>query len=323
MWKTVLGGLVALLVLAALTTAVPAPAGEVAYPTRQLTYLVVWDPGGQSDVEARRQQPYLEKALGQKVNITYKPGGAGAVGWADMVRARPDGYQITGINVPQISILPMLQDVGFKTEQILTFNMFHWTPHFLAGRKDAPYKTMKELVEYAKANPGKVKFASTGTNSLGHVAAMLIRKLAGISFEYVPFTGTAPMMTALLGGHIDVAITVSSDAVTYMDRTAALGIATAKRSEILPNIPTLREQGVDLTTGSYRGVAVPTGTPDPIVQKLEKVFLDICKTPEYVEIQKKGGYEPIAMGVEESKAEIAKQAELFRAMFAEMGILKK
>jgi tripartite-type tricarboxylate transporter receptor subunit TctC len=310
-----------LTLVALLGVAVPALAGE--YPTRQITYLVTWDPGGQSDVEARRQQPLLEKALGQKVNITYRPGGAGAVGWSEMVRGRPDGYQITGINVPQISILPMLQDVGFKTEQILTINMFHWTPHLLAGRKDAPYKNMKELVEYAKGNPGKVKFASTGTNSLGHVAAMLIRKAAGISFEYVPFTGTAPMMTALLGGHIDVAITVSSDAVTFQDRINALGIASEKRSELLPNLPTMREQGVELTTGSYRGVAVPVGTPDPVVRKLEQAFLDICRNVEYVDTQKKGGYEPIAMGVEESKVVIARNAALFRGVFEEMGILKK
>jgi len=309
--------------LAILAAALPALAGEVAYPTRQVTYLVTWDPGGQSDIEARRQQPLLEKILGQKVNVTYRPGGAGAIGWAETVRARPDGYQITGINVPQISILPMLQDVGFKTEQLLPVNLFHWTPNLLAGRKDAPYKTMKELVEYAKANPGKVKIASTGTNSLGHTAALLVAKATGTKFEYVPFTGTAPLMTALLGGHIDVAITVSSDAVSFGDRVNVLGMASQKRSEFLLNVPTLREQGVDVTTGSYRGVAVPVGTPDPIVRKLEKAFLEICKNPEYVETQKKGGYEPIAMGVEESKAEIARMAGLFRATFEEMGLLKK
>lgn len=307
--------------LAILAGALPALAGE--YPTRQLTYLVTWDPGGQSDIEARRQQPMLEKILGQKVNITYRPGGAGAIGWAETVRARPDGYQITGINVPQISILPMLQDVGFKTEQLLPINLFHWTPNLLAGRKDAPYKTMKELVEYAKANPGKVRIASTGTNSLGHTAALLVSKATGAKFEYVPFTGTAPLMTALLGGHIDVAITVSSDAVSFGDRVNVLGMASQKRSEFLPNVPTLREQGVDVTTGSYRGVAVPVGTPDPIVRKLEKAFLEICKNAEYVETQKKGGYEPIAMNVEESKAEIARMAGLFRTTFEEMGLLKK
>ena len=312
--------LVALVILFA---TLPALAGEVAYPTRQITYMVTWDPGGQSDIEARRQQPLLEKLLGQKVNINYRPGGAGAIGWAEMVRSRPDGYLIAGINVPQISILPMLQDVGFKTEQILPVNLFHWTPNLWAGRKDAPYTTMKELVTYAKANPGKVKMASTGTNSLGHTAALLVGKAAGITFEYVPFTGTAPMMTALLGGHIDVAITVSSDAVSFGDRVHALGMGSQKRSEFLPNVPTLREQGVDVTTGSYRGVGVPVGTPDPIVRKLEKAFLEICKNAEYVETQKKGGYEPIAMGVEESKAEIARMAGLFRTTFTEMGILKK
>jgi tripartite-type tricarboxylate transporter receptor subunit TctC len=299
-------------------------AGEMPYPTRQITYLVVFDPGGQSDVEARRQQPLLEKALGQKVIVTYKPGGGGALGWADMVRGRPDGYVITGINLPQISILPLLQDVGFRTEQILPVTLFHRTPMLMVVRKDSPFKTVPEFIEAAKKNPGKIKMAATGTNGLGHVAAMRIRKLAGITTEYVPFTGNAPLMTALLGGHVDVAITVSSDAVAYQDRAIPLGIASEQRVDILRDVPTLKEQGIDFSEASYRGVAVPVGTPEPIVRKLEKVFLDdVCKNPVYVETQKKGGYEPVAMGVEEAKALIAKGSAMYQGVFAEMGILKK
>lgn len=299
-------------------------AGELAYPTRQITYMVTFDPGGQSDVEARRQQPLLERSLGQRVVITYKPGGGGALGWAEMVRGRPDGYVITGINLPQISILPLLQDVGFQTDQILPVALFHRTPMLVVVRKDSPFKTVKEFIEAAKKNPGKIKMAATGTNGLGHVAAMRIGKLAGITTEYVPFTGNAPLMTALIGGHVDVAITVSSDAVAYQDQAIPLGIASEKRIDILPAVPTLKEQGVDFSEASYRGVAVPVGTPDPIVRKLEKVFLEtVCNNAEYVAMQKKGGYEPIAMGVEEAKALIARGTATYQGVFAEMGILKK
>jgi tripartite-type tricarboxylate transporter receptor subunit TctC len=214
--------------------------------------------------------------------------------------------------------------VGFKTEQLFPVNLFHRTPLLMVVRKDSPFKTVKEFVEAAKKDPGKIKIGATGTNGLGHVAAMRIRKLAGITTEYVPFTGNAPLMTALLGGHIDVAITVSSDAVAYQDRAISLGIASEQRLDILPEVPTLKEQGIDFAEASYRGVAVPMGTPEPIAKKLEKVFLDsVCKNPDYVDTQKKGGYEPVAMGIEETKALIAKGTAMYRDVFAEMGLLKK
>src|SRR3990170_1778968 len=123
------------------------------FPPRQLTYIVCFDPGGQSDREARRQTPLLEKFLGQKVIIDYKIGGGGALGWRELTKAKPDGYTIAGFNIPHVILQPLQQDVGYKTEQIVPLFIFHKTPLALAVLETSPFKTLKDLVDHAKKNP--------------------------------------------------------------------------------------------------------------------------------------------------------------------------
>jgi tripartite-type tricarboxylate transporter receptor subunit TctC len=307
-----------LAIFASLWTSLAAAAGEENYPTRKITYLLVFDPGGQSDIEARRQQPHLEKLLGQKIVIDYKVGGGGTVGWAEMVRGKPDGYQITGINTPPIISQPLAQNVGYKTEQILPIVLFHRTPLTFAVSKKSPYNSIKDYIEAARKNPGKVTIGGTGTNSGSHLTAVRFRKLAGVEIEYVPFTGNAPLMTALMGGHVDAVVGVSNDMVRFANEVRTLAIATENRFFALPEVPTLKEQGIDLEEATYRGVAVPTGTPEPIVRKLEKVFLEICKMSEVSEGQKKEGFEPTAIGVDESKAIIAKMIPIYRQVLTDL-----
>ncbi len=147
------------------------------YPNKQITYMVTFAPGGQSDREARRQQPYLEKALGQKIVIDYKDAGGGAVGWAEAARGKPDGYQITGINLPHIIIQPLQQDVGYKTEQLLPVAMFQSTPLGLIVLNNSPYKNVKDLVDAAKKNPGKITVGGSGTGSGPQFATLQLHKL--------------------------------------------------------------------------------------------------------------------------------------------------
>ena len=123
------------------------------YPTHQITYMVCFDPGGQSDREARRQAPLLEKLLGQKVIIDYKIGGGGALGWRALTKAKPDGYTMAGFNIPHVILQPLQQDVGYKTEQINPVFIFHKTPLALAVLETSPFKTLKDLIDHAKKNP--------------------------------------------------------------------------------------------------------------------------------------------------------------------------
>ena len=125
------------------------------YPSKGVNYVIPFGPGGESDITARHQQPFFKKLFGQDLIISYKPGGGGAVGWAQLNKMKGDGYNIMGINLPHIIIQPQQKDVGFKTEDIVGVYMFHYTPDAIVVTKDSEFKTLNDLVEYAAANPGQ------------------------------------------------------------------------------------------------------------------------------------------------------------------------
>lgn len=170
-----------------------------AYPTKPVAYLVRFDPGGQSDREARRQQPHLERLLGQKILIDYKVGGGGALGWRELVKSRPDGYLMAGINIPHIILQPLQQEVGYKTEQIVPVSLFQRTILALAVLNTSQFKTLEEFIDYAKKNPGALTAGGSGTFSGPHMASLRFEKLASAKITYVPFTGAAPQTMAFLG----------------------------------------------------------------------------------------------------------------------------
>ncbi|MHB1159939.1 MAG: tripartite tricarboxylate transporter substrate binding protein [Chloroflexota bacterium] len=314
--------LVALATLVSLAVVVTAVAGcgslggGEKFPTKQITYMVTFDPGGQSDREARRQQPLLEKALGQKVVIDYKVGGGGAMGWAEAARGKADGYQITGINIPHIILQPMQQDVGYKTEQLLPISLFQSTPQGLIVLKNSPYKDLKSFIEEAKKNPGKLTIGGSATWSGSHIATMRLEKLTGAKFEYVPFTGAAPSITAFLGGHVNALMANSDDMVKYKDQSIPLGIASDGKFDALPEAKSFKDQGIDMVEIIARGIAVPAGTPENVVTALEKAFLEVAKNPEVVAAQTKEGFAPIAMNGKESKAYIEKMIPIYKEITA-------
>ena len=213
------------------------------YPTKSVTYLVTFDPGGQSDREARRQQPLLEKILGQKVIVDYKVGGGGALGWSELVRSQPDGYLMAGINIPHIILQPMQQATGYKTEQIVPVAIFQRTPLALAVLKTSPYKTLKDFMDAAKAKSGDISIGGSGTFSGHHVATLRLQKMAGTKFNYVPFTGAAPQITAFLGGHVNAIFGNSDDLVKHADSIRVLAVAADNRFFGFPETPTFKETG--------------------------------------------------------------------------------
>ena len=160
------------------------------YPNKPITYLIPFDPGGQSDLEARRQQPLLEKALGVPVLITYKPGGGGSVGWAELANSKPDGYTIAGNNIPHIILQPLQRkNAGYRLEDLEPVALFQATPIGLAVLKTSPIKTLKDFVAYAQANPGAITIAGSGTYTGHHLGYLQFQKLAGIKVTYIPLPG--------------------------------------------------------------------------------------------------------------------------------------
>jgi tripartite-type tricarboxylate transporter receptor subunit TctC len=297
--------------------AVPAPAAD--FPKQPITYSIAFNPGGQSDLEARRQQPFLEEILGVKVIIQYKPGGGGSVAWAELIQQKPDGYFIAGVNIPHIILQPIVRgDAGYKTEQLTPIAVFQNTPIGIAVMKDSPFQTLQDLVAFAKKNPGAVTAGGVGNWSGPDLACSQFMKLAGIQMTFIPYTGAAPSVAAFLGGHIQVLMGNSNDLVQHRDKLRVLAIGTETRFSHFPDTPTLIESGYDMTASVDRGVAGPPGMPEAVVKVLEKAFLEIARKPEVIAAQEKEGYVSVAMGAAEMKAYLEKKTEALRPIALEL-----
>ena len=269
--------LVALLVMLA---AVFASAQK--FPSKPVTYVISFAPGGESDITARLQQPYLEKILGVPIVITYKEGGGGAVGWTELVtRAKPDGYTIYGTNLPHIILQPLQGGVGYKTEQINNIYFFQSTPCVLAVSVDSPIKTFQDFVEYVKKK-GMVTLGGSGQPSANSFATVRLAKLTGLKITYVPFSGSGTAVPALLGGHVDGLMTSTTMAIQYKDKMRVIAVATEERISLFPDVPTFKELGIDLVEKAYRGIAVPPGTPEDVKRVLEAAFKEVNNNPEFV-----------------------------------------
>lgn len=275
------------------------------YPNRPITYQIPFNPGGQSDVEARRQQPRLEKILGEKVIIQYKPGGGGSIGWANMVKQRPNGYFMSGINIPHIILQPLARgNAGYKTEQLKPVALFQATPIGLAVMKDSPFMSLEDLVTYAKKNPGAITCAGSGTWSGHHIAYLQFQKAAGIKLTYVPYKGASPSVAAFLGKHVTALWGNSNNLFQHRDKIRVLAYGTEKAFAPMPDVPTFQDKGYDVLASIDRGVGVPPRTSDKVVKVLEKAFLSISRNPEVVKQMLADGFIPLEMNAKQAEAYI-------------------
>lgn len=268
-----------LLCLVAVFTMVASATARAEYPDKPISYIIPFNPGGESDVTARLQESHLEKFLGVPVNISHKPGGGGAVAWSEFQRtAKPDGYTIIGCNIPHIIGQPMLRkDAGYETNGFELIMWFHFTPNALIVSKESPYKTLEEFLAYAKENPKAATVGGSGSFSANHLETLRMEKAAGVQVTYVPHTGTGPVIPALLGGHLTAAMGYSMLGVQYKDQVRVLAVAADERVESLPDAPTFKELGYDIVGGAFRGVAAPKGTSPEIVAKLANAFSETNK----------------------------------------------
>ncbi|MBT4263381.1 MAG: tripartite tricarboxylate transporter substrate binding protein [Deltaproteobacteria bacterium] len=276
-----------------------------AYPDRPITYQIPFNPGGQSDVEARRQQPRLEKILGEKVIVQYKPGGGGSIGWAKMVKQRPNGYFMSGINIPHIILQPLARgNAGYKTEQLVPVALFQATPIGLAVMKDSQFKSLSDLVAYAKKHKGAVTCAGSGTWSGHHIAYLQFQKAAGVKLTYVPYKGASPSVAAFLGRHVAALWANSNDLFQHRDKIRVLAFGTEKPFPPMPAVPTFKDQGYNILASIDRGVGVPPKTPKNIIKTLEKAFLSISRNPQVKQQMLDAGFVPLEMDAAEATAYI-------------------
>jgi tripartite-type tricarboxylate transporter receptor subunit TctC len=261
-------------VLAAASAFGPQAARAQAYPNQPIRMIVPFAPGGASDFAARLIQPGMSQFLGQQIVVENRGGAAGNVGMDAAARGGADGYTVFLGNVGTISVNPYLYDnLTVKPEKdFIPVTLVSETPGLLiANPKFAP-NTVKELIALAKAQPGKINFASPGSGSVNRLEMELFRKAAGLDMTHVPYKGGAGPATAdVMGGHVELMFVTISSAINHVKggKLKALAITTKTRSPSLPDVPTMLELGFpDNVSASWQGLLVPAGVPQPIVDKL-------------------------------------------------------
>lgn len=318
-------GIVVGLVLVFALVLAPSPVlAGAAFPSKAITYMICFNPGGESDITARFQEQALKRVLKQEVVITYKIGGGGSVCWSELVQSKPDGYTIAGHNLPHIVLQPLERGkAGYNTLDLKSIYVFESTPDLLVVREDSPYKTLKDFIEYAKANPGAVTVGGSGSNTANDLGTTMLNKAAGIKLTYVPFGGSGSAMPALLGKHVTSLMTYSTMGVQYKGKFRPLAIAAEERMSVLPDVPTFKELGYNVVEGAYRGVAAPPGTPDEVVKVLASAFEAVHKDPEVRKKMDDNGFKTESMGPEASLALVKKKMVEYEGILKDLGRLKK
>ena len=318
--KRLCTGVLASILLAPMSLALAADQDN--YPNKPVNYIIPFGPGGESDITARHQQPFFQKLFGENLVISYKPGGGGAVGWSQLNGMKGDGYTIMGINLPHIIIKPRQKDVGFTTEDVTGVYMFHYTPDALVVTKESPFKTLQDLIDYAKENPGKLTSSGSGKGTANHLAQIRFDQMAGVKTTYVAFKGTGKAVAALLGDQVKAEWGYTSVGAKHEDKVRMLAVAMEKRHPKFPDVPTFKELGFDLVSGAYRGIAVPKSTPEPIRVKLSEMIGQINADPEFRARMENDGMALLDVGYADYKAFVDEKAKVYLEAAAEAGVIK-
>lgn len=287
-----------------------------------LTYIIPFPAGGESDVTARIQEPALKSVSGRDVVVQYKPGAGGATAWASLAKMPADGNTVMGTNLPHIFLQPMEKDVGYKTDDLVNVYVFQLTPDAIVVPADSPYKSLKDLIAAAKKAPGTVTISGSGTNSGPHLSAVTFNKLAGVKTTYIPFSGTATSVAAMLGKQVNAAMTFTTAAIQQGDKVRMLAVALDQRLPSHPDVPTFKELGIDMNSGVFRGVAVPKATPEAERKKLSELFGKVNQDPAFRKKMAEAGFVLVDVPYEKMGPFLAAKSKEYEAAAREVGMIK-
>jgi tripartite-type tricarboxylate transporter receptor subunit TctC len=283
---------------------------------------VPYAPGGYTDLVARLTARYVEKALGKPVVIDNRAGAGGIVGTQAVANAAPDGYTFCVCSIGAISIAPFAQKIGYDPMQELApVGIVSSIVQVVIVKKDLPVKTMAELVSYARSNPGKLNYSSSGAGGLTHYSVELFQARTGTKTVHIPFKGGSLATAAVVSGEVDFAFANMTDGLPQVEGGTVRGLAVTslERSIYFPNLPSVHEAVVpNFIAESWNGVMAPAKTPEPIIRKLSEVFIKMADDPEVKETMRKAGANTVKTTPAQFRAQIEQEMEQWKPLIKEI-----
>ena len=255
------------------------------FPTKPIMLVVTYPPGGPTDAMARTLAAALKNSLGQPVVVENRAGAGGNIGAEAVARAEPDGYTLMfGTSAPLAINVSLYRKINYDpVKSFAPVIQIGLLPNVLVVNPSVPARNVQELITYAKAHPGKLSYASSGNGASSHLAGVLFNNLAGTDLQHVPYKGTGPALNDLLGGQVSMTFTDVLTAQPFIKsgKLRALGVTTRTRSQALPDVPTVAEQGIaGFDVSVFFGVVAPAGTPPEVIRKLNGAFADALQQPD-------------------------------------------
>lgn len=280
------------------------------FPNKPITLLIPYPPGGSADMLARPVSAALQKKWGQPVVLEYKAGAGGAIASAQLARAKPDGYTLLMVLAAHTINPSLYPSLPYDTKKdFAPVSLVATLPMLVSSPLKTPANTIPELIAYARANPGKLSFASAGNGNTSHLAAEMFKTQTGIDMLHVPYKGSGPAVVALLGGEVSLMFDSISTSLPQVQagKLKALAVTGEKRSALLPNVPTVAETVPGFVVNGWYGVLAPAGTPPAIINSLSTAIAQAVKQPELQTQLAAYGYETVGSTPEAFGAHIDRE----------------
>ncbi len=279
----------------ALAAHLPTGAFAQAYPAKPIRFIMPYPPGGSSEILARPIANELSKSIGQSVFIDYKPGAGSTIGADIVAKSAPDGYNMVMLLTAHAVNASLMPKLPYDTvKDFASITLAATLPLVVVVNAQSPIKTLQDLIAAARANPGKLNYASAGPGNTSHLAVEYFKSVVGVNLTHVPYKGSGPAITALLGREVDCIFDSLSSSLPQIQggKFRAIAVSTAKRSKVLPDVPTIQEGGIaGFDVSVWYGVFAAAGTPAPILQKLNAEIIKAMRMPEAKEKIEAAGYD--------------------------------
>lgn len=294
------------------------------YPSRPIRFVMAYPPGGSSDALARPIANEMTKGLGQPVLLEYKPGGGSTIGADFTAKSPPDGYTIVLLLTAHAVNATLMPKLPYDTTRdFAPITLAAVAPLVVEVNAQSPIRTLRELIDAARSNKGKINYASAGPGNTSHLAVELFKMTVGVDMTHVPYKGSGPAITAILSREVDLMFDAIGSSLPQIQagRFRALAVTTATRAPVLPEVPTVQEAGVPgFDVSVWYGVFAAAGTPQPIVQKLNAEFIRAMNVPEVKERVEALGYQVVGSTPAQLDAHLRSEITRWARVVKEAGV---